>query len=60
MALITWEDRFANTARRLALVELEIPRIYGNLSTAEGLQDRVNRRMALRLAALEQYVAGLK
>lgn len=60
MALLTWEEKFANTAHRLALVELELPRLYGYVQTGEGLQDRLNKRLADRLATLEQYVAGLK
>lgn len=50
--LYTWEDKFTHLIGRVVAVELELPRIRGNCKIGEGLQDRVNRRVAQELVEM--------
>jgi len=53
MGLVTWEEKYQALTRRIAALEIEVGRIKGTASTGEGLQDRMNGRLADRLKKIE-------
>lgn len=57
--LQTWEERFSSLTRRVVMLDLELPRLWGYIKTGEGLQDRLNSSVAERLAALEAKTSDL-
>jgi hypothetical protein len=55
-ATSTLEEVKAALIRRLVDVDLDLRRHRGEHRTEEGMQDRVNQRLAARITALEEAV----